>query len=220
MEELPPLLAYFTMQGWGYEVVVVDDGSVESRSLETFCDTNGFVFIGQSHNKGKGAAVREGMLVATAPIRIFTDADIPFQYDVFRAILSTFDADTSESIVIGSRSGDGYFSKIGQLRSIGSRLFSMMVSIILGKRMGDTQCGIKAFRSHVIQDIFRKNILSGFATDIEWLYKAKRMNMVIATVEPQFRNSGKSSVVFWKQAIKMLKDVVYLRWYYLFKKIK
>ena len=81
MRELPPFLEYLNSSGHLVETIVVNDGASQTEELNRFCADRNLVLIHHERNRGKGAAVRSGMLAASKDIRIFTDADIPFQYE-------------------------------------------------------------------------------------------------------------------------------------------
>ena len=210
MLELPSFLEYLKISGHEVETIVVNDGSDNSVALARFCSSNGFKLINHDGNRGKGAAVRTGMLAASRAIRVFTDADIPFQYDTIDAILSQF-KDAAVSVVAGDRRKSDYFAKTPLTRRMGSRVFSGMVDLIMLRPMGDTQCGIKGFRDNCIEEVFAQSKQTGFAADIEWLYRAQRCGFMVHTVSAEFRNAGQSSVVLWKHALPMLLDVLKIR---------
>ena len=210
LQELPALLRYCQDSGWNVETIIVDDGSVGPSVLAERCTREGWRLIQHEKNLGKGAAVRTGMLAASEDIRIFTDADIPFQYNVFQDIMRAFE-DGKTDIVVGDRRKSDYFAKSPMMRRLGSAVFSLAVDIIMAKRLGDTQCGLKAFRSKAADEIFTNQQLHGFAADIEWLYRACIGKRKVVSVSAEFRNAGNSSVVFWKHAVLMLRDVIRLR---------
>jgi dolichyl-phosphate beta-glucosyltransferase len=183
---------------------------VALSNLADRCSQEGWRLIRHEKNLGKGAAVRTGMLAASEDIRIFTDADIPFQYNVFQDIMRAFE-DGETDIVVGDRRKSDYFAKSPMMRRLGSAVFSFAVDMIMTKRLGDTQCGLKAFRSKAADEIFTNQQLHGFAADIEWLYRARIGKHKVVGVSAEFRNAGSSSVVFWKHAVLMLRDVIRLR---------
>ena len=154
--------------------------------------------------------MRRGMLAATRVIRIFTDADIPFQYASMEAMLAMFE-DPMVDLVAGDRRKSDYFANTSAVRQIGTRVFSAVVNLIMMQRMGDTQCGIKGFRASCIDAVVAQSALNGFAADIEWMHRAKRHELQVRTVSAEFRNAGKSSVVLWKHALPMLFDVLRMR---------
>ena len=210
MRELPSLLVFLCAKGHEVETIVVDDGTADVVELKRFCEKNGHTLLRHDYNKGKGAAVRTGMLNATKSVRIFTDADIPFQYETMQALLLAFE-DASADVVAGDRRHSDYFRNTPVLRQMGSRVFSMAVDVLMGKPMGDTQCGIKGFRDTSVKCVFEESRLDGFAADIEWLHRAKKNGLKVQLVPAEFRNAGKSSVVFWKHAVLMLRDVLKIR---------
>ena len=210
LQELPALLSYCSASQMEVETIIVDDGSANSEDLAKRCAQEGWHYIKHDNNKGKGAAVRTGILAAVNEISVFTDADIPFQYAVFKDVLRAFENDGAD-IVVGDRRKSDYFQKSPLVRRMGSAVFSLVVDIIMTKRLGDTQCGLKAFRRSTIEEIFGQQQLQGFAADIEWLYRARMANYKVVSVSAEFRNAGQSSVVFWKHALLMLRDVIRLR---------
>ena len=211
MRELPPFLHFLKQSGHEVETIIVNDGSGQKSELMQFCEAHRLVLIHHHTNLGKGAAVRTGMQAATRAVRIFTDADIPFQYNTVNSMLTVFEKDSEVEVVAGDRRKSDYFTQTPFIRRLGSWVFSGMVDLIMLKRMGDTQCGIKGFRDRCVAVIFPESKLNGFAADIEWLHRAQQRRMKMATVSAEFRNAGQSSVVFWKHAVLMLRDVLKIR---------
>jgi dolichyl-phosphate beta-glucosyltransferase len=208
--ELPPLLDFLVRSGHDVETIVVNDGASDCEALNRFCSSANIRLIHHKHNLGKGAAVRSGMLAATREIRIFTDADIPFQYGTMEAMLKQFQAPMVD-VVVGDRRNSDYFANTSAVRQIGTRVFSAVVNLIMMQRMGDTQCGIKGFRASCIDAVVAQSTLNGFAADIEWMHRAKKQGLQVRAVSAEFRNAGKSSVVLWKHALPMLFDVLKMR---------
>ena len=210
MRELPPFLEHLTNSGHLVETIVVNDGASQTEALNRFCADRNFLLIHHERNRGKGAAVRSGMLAASKDIRIFTDADIPFQYESAENMLRLFEADDVD-MVTGDRRQSDYFVNTSWIRQLGTRVFSAVVDIIMSQRMGDTQCGMKGFRARCIEVVFKQSTLNGFAADIEWMHRAKKQGLQVRIVSAEFRNAGKSSVVLWKHALPMLFDVLKMR---------
>jgi len=210
MRELPPFLEYLNSSGHLVETIVVNDGASQTEELNRFCADRNFVLIHHEINRGKGAAVRSGMLAATKDIRLFTDADIPFQYESAENMLRLFETDNVE-MVTGDRRQSDYFANTSWIRQLGTRVFSAMVDMIMLQAMGDTQCGMKGFRARCVDVVFGASTMNGFAADIEWIHRSRKRGLVVRTVPAEFRNSGKSSVVLWKHALPMLFDVLKMR---------
>lgn len=210
MRELPPFVQWMNEQSILPEIIIVNDGSSEIGSLREFCSSRNFTLIDHHKNMGKGAAVRTGMLAAREEIRIFTDADIPFQYSILPEILRKFE-NPDVKVVCGDRRQSGYFKATPPIRRMGSRVFSFIVNCIMMRRLGDTQCGIKAFRADLAKEIFPQSRINGFSADIEWLFLISKAGIPVHWVNAEFRNAGESSVVFWRQVIRMAADLIRLR---------
>src|ERR1051326_780038 len=117
--QLPPFITWLKGKGWSFEVIVIDDGSEDNGATEKVALENHCVFLRQEKNRGKGAAVRRGMLAAKGEFRIFTDADIPFEFESVERFLHYLD-DKEFDIAIGDRRlpESHYFSKIKGTRKM------------------------------------------------------------------------------------------------------
>jgi len=143
------------------EVIVVDDGSSDDTAAIVARferDAEGILrLIRNSENHGKGHAVRQGMLNATASYVLFTDADLSAPIEELQKL---FDIAIHENadIVIGSRAVDRRFIEIHQSkgRELGGIVFNRMVRLLLGLKIRDTQCGFKLFKREPTRMIFEK----------------------------------------------------------------
>ncbi|MFM7814253.1 MAG: glycosyltransferase, partial [Flavobacteriales bacterium] len=176
MGELPALLDYLRQANCTVECIVVDDGSSNRGELDAFCKDQLISLLVHDVNQGKGRAVQTGMLHASKSIRVFTDADIPFQYESVLAIIRAL-RDGQVQVALGDRRNSDYFSQTPMYRRLGSWMFSTLVSACMFRRLGDTQCGLKGFRAEAVPVIFGDQILSGFATDIEWIDRARKAKL-------------------------------------------
>ena len=163
------------------QIILVNDGSTDSTSLiiDNYIHTkdNSIELLSYKTNKGKGFAVKTGMLSAKGRYRIFTDADIPFGFKVFDKFLYYLDFKEFD-MVIGDRTlpGSLYFTKIPAIRKVGSSIYSFIVGRFVAGGHFDTQCGIKGFNARVANDIFSVNKINGFAFDVELLYISLKRN--------------------------------------------
>lgn len=208
-EQLPAFMAWLKTKPWTSEVIVVDDGSEDHGETGKVATENGCRFFQQEVNKGKGAAVRRGMLEAKGEYRIFTDADIPFEYEAIDLFLH-YVRDKEFDIAIGDRRlpESKYFSEIKGARKMGSNIFTFFVGRFITTGFSDTQCGIKAFKGKVADDLFSVARLDGFAFDVEVLYIALKRNYDIKRLPVHFRSSHEgSSVSLMKHAPGMLMDL-------------
>lgn len=208
-EQLPEFMAWLKTKPWTFEVIVVDDGSDDGGATRKVAEENGCRFFQQEQNKGKGAAVRRGMREAKGEYRIFTDCDIPFEYEAIELFLH-YVKDKEFDIAIGDRRlpESKYFSEIKGARKMGSNIFTFFVGRFITTGFSDTQCGIKAFKGKVADDLFSVAKVDGFAFDVELLYIALKRNYDIKRLPVHFRSTHDgSSVSLMKHAPGMLMDL-------------
>ena len=215
--QLPAFIAWLNAKIGSYELIIVDDGSDDAGATENIAKENKVIFIRQEKNSGKGAAVRKGMLAAKGEYRIFTDADIPFEFEAIENFLH-YIKDKEFDIAIGDRRlpESNYFSKIKGARKVGSNIFTFFVGRFITTGFSDTQCGIKGFKGKVADDLFSVARLNGFAFDVEILYIALKRNYDIKRLPVHFRsNHDDSSVSLMRHAPGMLMDLFRIKWNHL-----
>ena len=215
--QLPAFIAWLNAKIGSYELIIVDDGSDDAGATENIAKENKVIFIRQEKNSGKGAAVRKGMLAAKGEYRIFTDADIPFEFEAIENFLH-YIKEKEFDIAIGDRrlSESNYFSKIKGARKVGSNIFTFFVGRFITTGFSDTQCGIKGFKGKVADDLFSVARLNGFAFDVEILYIALKRNYDIKRLPVHFRsNHDDSSVSLMRHAPGMLMDLFRIKWNHL-----
>jgi len=205
---LPFLLNFLSAQPYTSEVLVVDDGSRDGQDLETVCVQHGVRHLRLPENRGKGAAVRLGMLQALGEIRLFTDADIPYETEAITAMVHYL-KEMEYHLVVGDRKlpGSVYFQGVAFNRGIGSKLFSRFVGNFVASGLYDTQCGIKAFRREAAEDLFGVGRINGFAFDVELLYLALKRNYDIKRIPVKLRSTEGSSVSLLRHSLGMMIDV-------------
>ena len=170
-----------------HEIVVVTDGSPDGTAdkIDTFSKEHADVPIRHirfQKNKGKGAAVKAGVLRATYQPVLFIDADLTIpinELDEFMSVLNQSDSD----IVIASRLAPG--ARLEEpapwYRVLTARGFHLLQILILGGfEFSDTQCGFKLFNRKVAQDLFERVTIHRFAFDAELLFIAKKRNYRVA----------------------------------------
>ncbi len=194
----------------GLQVVVVDDGS-DDATAERARAAGADLVLRQQVNRGKGAAVRVGMLAAGGRTVAFTDADLsypPVQLERFvNAIEGGWD------VAVGSRQHDGTLTVIraGRLREIGGRIINVATGVVLLGRYRDTQCGIKAMRSDVARLVFSHSHVDGFAFDVELFHLVERYRLTLVEVPVQVLNSSRSTVHVVRDAARLVVDLFRVR---------
>ena len=218
-QRLPPTLdrlyAFLQTQQLRWEIVVVDDGSrdktcevVEAAMLRI----PHLRLVKQIPNRGKGAAVRRGMLAARGQIRVMCDADCSMPPEQLPLLLAPITACQAE-IAIGSRYVEGSKSDIKQprYRVLWSRLCNKVIQRSLVPGVRDTQCGFKAFTAEAARDLFSRGRIDGWAFDLEILALARRYGFSIAEIGVEWSDDGRSRVNPLKDMWKVIREALTIR---------
>lgn len=159
--------------GLRYEVVVVDDGSIDDTRVKAlrYSLRNGHVrVIGYDRNVGKGFAVKTGFLMALGDFVVFADSDLDVNYEQVQKYV---DALKRGDIVIGSKWLKDSVIQIPTVRRFLGRGFHVLVKLLTGVKVADTQTGIKAIRRQAFEEVFRSMSVKRYAFDVELLVIAK-----------------------------------------------
>jgi len=158
---LPYLKKYLSTKEFEYEILIVDDGSKDSGNVEKISRQYNCNYLRIQNNKGKGFAIKAGMLNASGKYRVFTDADIPYESKNLDDILHNLDEEKYQ-VVIGDRTlnKSSYFKDVSFLRLLGSKFFSFVIGGITTRKFADTQCGLKGFTSEAVSNIFKKTLIN------------------------------------------------------------
>jgi dolichyl-phosphate beta-glucosyltransferase len=178
-----------------YEIVVVDDGSTDGTAEAARAAAGeAFVLLRHVPNRGKGYAVRRGMLAATGARRLMTDADLSTPVEELPKLMAALDR--GFEVAIGSRAITGARVEVHQpaYREAMGRLFNVLVQALLLPGLHDTQCGFKLFTARAAEAAFGACRLDGFSFDVETLYVARCRGMRIAEVPVVWRNDAATRV--------------------------
>jgi dolichyl-phosphate beta-glucosyltransferase len=194
----------------GLEVVVVDDGSGDGTAAAARAAGADQV-LEFPDNRGKGAAVRAGMLVATGRTLVFTDADLSYAPAQIERLLDA--VESGWDVVVGNRHHEGSTTLVaaGTLRRVGGRVINLATRAVLVGPHQDTQCGLKAFRSDVARVIFGHSCIDGFAFDVEVIHLVERYGLSLREVEVEVVNSDRSTVHVARDAVLLLADLARIR---------
>ena len=163
-------------------------------------------------NRGKGAAVRLGMLTARGDWRIFTDCDLAYGPDAVSAML-TAAAEGNAAVLVGSRAiaGDGY-AGYSSLRKLASHVYLRILSSAAGFRHTDSQCGIKVFRADAAETLFSRAETDGWAFDFEILMLADRLGYPVSEYPVRVGASRRASKVrLVRDSVRMLREIARIR---------
>ena len=196
-----------------YELIFVSDGSTDDRvsiARGMAGEHPAIRVIEYMPNRGKGCAVRTGMLAAKGDFVLFTDCDLAYGTDVIvEAVLHYRDG---VDAVIGSRrlTGDGY-EGYTFLRKMASSVYFTVLKIVGGFRLSDSQCGFKSFRGDLARKIFSKCETNGFAFDFEVLLLADKCRAHIEEMPVTIINHRASTVHVVRDSIRMLRDLLRIK---------
>lgn len=211
-KQLPGFIEFLKKKGLDYEILIVDDGSQDSGATKEVAEKLNCRYFELSKNQGKGAAVRKGMQEAKGLFRIFTDVDIPFEFETYERFLYYLDQKEFD-VVIGDRTlkDSSYFTEITWLRKMGSKFFSTLVGRFVAGGHFDTQCGIKGFKASVAEDLFGVSKINSFAFDVELLYVSLKRNYDIKRLPVKLRCQDGSTVRVILHGLGMLNDLLKIK---------
>jgi dolichyl-phosphate beta-glucosyltransferase len=211
---LESMSEFLATQPYRYEIVVVDDGSKDGtvalcRQLSERIPH--LRVIATSPNRGKGHAVRVGMLASRGAVRIMCDADGSMPATELPKLLAPIAAGKA-SIAIGSRYVEGAAQHTQPAwRRLWSRLCNKVIQAALVPGVRDTQCGFKAFTAQSAHELFTKATINGWAFDLEVLAIAKRSGHEVAEVGVQWTDDARSKVNPLKDLWKVIKEAVTIK---------
>jgi len=187
-ERLPAALSriksYLDRQSLEYEIVVVDDGSVDGtlEMAEEFrSNLARIIVLSNDSNRGKGFSAKRGFLAASGDLVLLTDADLSAPIEEFGKLWA---AVRGIDGVIGSRAlrGSEIFAHQSFFRELSGKFFNLMMRLITGLNFHDTQCGFKLFRREPFLPVFRDLQIEGFAFDVEILFLARQRGLRVAEI--------------------------------------
>jgi dolichyl-phosphate beta-glucosyltransferase len=209
---LSQLERYVCDENLDCEIIVVDNGSIDATSAVVQQAMLHFpaVRLLRTDRRGKGRAVREGVLAARGRIVLFADADLSWSVQELKRIPALVDAD--HPVVIGSREGHGA-RRLGEpvYRHVMGRVFNRVVQALAVPGIEDSQCGFKAFDADAARAIFRRQTIDGWGFDVEVLYLARRLGYPIRVVPLRWEHKENSRVAPVRDTLGMLSDVARVR---------
>ena len=203
-----------------YEILLSDDGSTDGcgeiaeKTAGELSLTCGEIRILRSEqNRGKGHAVRLGMLASRGEFCAFTDCDLAYGCAVIAEMAERMRRpDGSADVLIGSRAiaDDGY-AGYTVLRKLASKAYVRLLTASAGFHYTDSQCGVKMFRGEAAREIFARTEADGWAFDFEVLLLAEKLGYTIAEHPVTVLNHRESKVHLFRDSLKMAADIRKIR---------
>lgn len=196
-----------------YEILIVNDGSKDNTfeiGEQLSKEYPNVINLGYEVNRGKGGAVKEGILQSKGEWVVFMDADLSTD---LTAINDFFKLKDNYDVVIGSRRHkDSNLVKAQNFpRRFVGKTCSILTNLIIPLHISDTQCGFKAFNGDLARKIALKQKLNGFAFDVELLYITKLNNYSIGEIAIIWKNDDDSRVSIFNSSVNFFMDLFKIR---------
>ena len=211
-------VGYCRRTGRRAELIVVDDGSLDRTSAVVNTLESEFSelrLIRLAENRGKGHAVRSGVVNAQGKLVLFADADGATPLEEVERLEKAIAG--GADVAIGSRALQDARVKVNArlYRRVIGRIFHGLVETLTVPGVKDTQCGFKLFRGEVAHDLFSRMRIRGFSFDVEVLMMAQRRGYRIAEVPVNWTHQPGSKVNLVTDSARMLRDLFVIRGRYL-----
>lgn len=195
--------------GADYEILFIDDGSTDATKeiLEEICRDR-VRFLSYQPNRGKGYAVRQGMLAGEGDVILFTDCDLAYGTDVIGEMAALFEKRPELGAVIGSREKhpEGYRG-YSFFRKTASRSYLFFLRLFGGLPVSDSQTGLKGFRHEAAKRIFSLCTVDRFAFDYEAIKIGQAMGVPFGELPVKIVGNRPSTIRFFRDTRRMLRDV-------------
>ena len=214
---LDATLDFLGAQSYASEIIVVDDGS-RDRTAEVVSEfeqraAGRLRLLRNPGNRGKGYAVRNGMLHSRGAIALFFDADLATPLSEVEKVIGPI-VNNQYDVVFGSRALNRGLIQERQswLRELRGRAGNLLMRGLVGLNFMDTQCGFKAFRREVVQPVFSRQQIEGFGFDPEILFIAQKQGWRLLEVPVRWSHVEGSKVTLFGSTVKVLAEVMKIRW--------
>ena len=205
---LEQVFHFLEKQPFSSEVIVVENGSID-RTYEIarqFSEKHRSLRVIQSQERGKGIAVRQGMLEAQGEYCFMCDADLSMPVDEISKFLPSMPANFD--VAIASREAEGAIRyNEPSYRHFGGRGINFIIQLLILPGLNDTQCGFKCFRAEIAKDLFTRQTLHGWSFDIELLYIARRRGYRITEIPIHWYHHPETKVSAVRDALRMIGDI-------------
>jgi glycosyltransferase involved in cell wall biosynthesis len=207
---------YLEAKSFRAELVVVDDGSTDGTAevaRQAGASIEGLRIVRNETNRGKGFSVRRGVMEARGELVLFTDADLSAPIEEADKLLRAL-RQGSHDAAVGSRALARELVGVRQpwFRVLTGRVFNLLVRVLAGLPIKDTQCGLKLFRRPSTLPAFELQSVAGFGFDPELLFLITRLGGTVIEVPVRWNDDRATRVRLLRDSVRMFADLVALRW--------
>jgi len=212
-ETLNRILAYLEKQDYSAEVLIVENGSRDHtfEVAQEFSRQSSMVRVLQSVQRGKGLAVKVGMLAAVGQYRFMCDADLSMPIEQLERFLPPGQPDFDVAIASREMPGAVRYNEPAYRHMVG-RIYNTIIRLLALPGLQDTQCGFKCFHASVAEEIFRLQTIPGWAFDVEALFIARRKGFHIHEVAIDWYFNPESKINVLRDSARMFIDLLRIRW--------
>lgn len=206
---------FLKKQKYSYEVIVVENGSRDKTAEITrrFSKKHRYIKLLIVSTRGKGLAVKQGMLAARGQYRFICDADLSMPIEEIVKFLPP--KNNGAEVIIGVREGKGA-RRVGEpvKRHLIGRIFNLIIKFSILPGFEDTQCGFKMFTGKAAQKLFSAQKLNGIGFDIELIFLAKKAGFVVKEVPITWYFDPDSRMKLVDDSMKALFEIaqIHLGW--------
>lgn len=217
VEPLAKILDFCKSSGQTHEIIVVDDGSSDdtteiAQKALTSTPTVSSQVIRYEKNRGKGFAIKTGLLAATADIALFTDADLSTPIEETSKLVDPIRSNEFD-LTFGSRALDRSLIGMHQpwRREQGGKVMNLIIRTMSGLKFSDTQCGFKAFNMTKFRPLLDMMTIDRFGFDVEFLFVANYHDLRLAEIPVRWNDVAGSKVSVFRDTRRMFSELAQIR---------
>ncbi|MHB8628295.1 MAG: dolichyl-phosphate beta-glucosyltransferase [Aggregatilineales bacterium] len=204
--------AFLSTQPYTAEVIVVENGSTDDTVgvVKRFAQNHPYVKLYAGEPRGKGRAVRRGMLAACGEYRFICDADLSMPIEELAKFLPP-ELDHYD-VAIGSREGPNAHRYGEPLhRHLIGRIANFLIKLLAVRGFEDTQCGFKSFSRAAAEDLFSVQRMNGIGFDVEALYIAQKRGYRIVEVPIDWYYNSESKMRLFQDSLGIIGEMLEIR---------
>lgn len=209
---LDQIISFLKSQTYMAEIIVVENGSTDNtlQVAGSYASRNLNIRVFHNTERGKGLAVRRGMIEAVGQYRFMCDADLSMPINEINRFLPPVLKDFDIAIASRESPGSVRYNEPAYRHFVG-RVFNTLIRLLALPDLHDTQCGFKCFHASVVEPLFSRQTISGWSFDVELLFIARKLGYRIVEVPIPWYFNAESKVRVLHDSIRMGTDLLTIR---------